>query len=93
MALRAIAVGHGCKNAFLLQSSEERMVPVLNILLCKMYAKHFPLENVRKNIFLHQIHFSTAEHFLLENVRKNLFLQMQHNCSKNAFLQPWLHFA
>jgi ribosomal protein S26 len=39
MALRAIAVGHGCKNAFLLQSSEGRMVPVLNILLCKMYAK------------------------------------------------------
>ena len=62
---------------------------MLNILLRKMYAEHFPKENVRKNAFLHQMHFCIkcifaqlniflwkmyAEHFPLENVRKNAFV-------------------
>ena len=54
---------------------------MLNILLRKMYAEHFPLENVR-----------VAEHFPLENVRQNAFWHQMHFCIKcifasNAFLQ------
>ena len=44
-----------CKNAFLHQM--HFCTALLNIFLWKMYAEHFPLENVRQNAFWHQMHF------------------------------------
>ena len=76
----------------------------LNIFLWKMYAEHFPLENVRvakmhfgikcilaSNAFLHQMHFCTAEHFPLENVRWTFSFGKCTRC-KNAFLHQ-MHFC
>ena len=57
----------------------------LNIFQRKMYAEHFPLENVRQNAFWHQMHFciKCICNILLMRC-KNAFVTF---CVTNAFLQ------
>ena len=58
-----VAKMHFCYNCgkatmcFLFCKKEMFAKCTLNIFLCKMYAKHFPLENVRQNRFLHCLCF------------------------------------
>ena len=70
---------------------------LLNIFLCKMWcwtfyfvkcdAEHFPKENVRKNAFLHQMHFCTA---LLNIFLRKMYAKMHFGIkcifASNAFL-------
>ena len=51
---------------------------MLNILLRKMYAEHFPKENVRKNAFLHQMHFCIKCIFAKQNVRIKCILPLSN---------------
>ena len=98
---------HFCtaSNAFVtfcfLQSKKHSIFAQLNIFQRKMYAEHFPLENVRQNAFWHQIHFCItfcfAEHFPLENVMLNILLRKMYALPKcilasNAFLHQ-MHFC
>ena len=74
-----------CKNAFdakmlcFLLCKKQRCCAKMHFCITFCFAEHFPLENVRKNAFLHQMHlmrtFCFAEHFPLENVQlcKNAF--------------------
>ena len=71
------------------------------IFLWKMYAEHFPLENVMRcqNAFWHQMHFCTAKmHFGIKYifashfVLLNIFLWKMFSCAKMHLMLP-LHFV
>jgi len=81
-----VAKMHFCYNCgkatmcFLFCKKEMFAKCTLNIFLCKMYAKHFPLENVRQNRFLHcraqhQRHFCIKS-ILAQKIKKNTALPL-----------------
>ena len=87
-----------CKNAFLHQMHfcvhfplenvmlnilQRKMYALLNIFLWKMYAEHFPKENVRKNAFDAKMHFCV--HFPLENVQRT-FSKGKCSAKQNVML-------
>ena len=59
-----------------LQSKKHSIFAQLNIFLWKMYAEHFPKENVRKNAFLHQMHFG-----IKCILASNAFWHQMHFCT------------
>ena len=75
-----------CQNAFCNIFQMASNVAQLNIFQRKMYAEHFPLENVRQNAFCR-----------FQNAASNAFWHQMHFCIKcilasNAFLHQ-MHFG
>ena len=69
-----------CKNAvfFALQKTKMRT-------FC--FAEHFPLENVRQNAFLHQMHLMRTFCFAKMHFCTNKTLQMHFGCAKMHLMQ------